>query len=156
VQPAATESDLLYAPAPVEQNPARGARHYQLRPSPAARTIAPEELEPLRRLQEVRASSDLISQFGPYKGSTLAQVAMCNPEYIRQLMRGAQRPEVRAAAGQAELSGVVPSGSTRSKVTACGGRGLARYATAVLCFVRAIAALSNRGRRRVVSRRDDL
>jgi hypothetical protein len=25
---------------------------------------------------------------------------MSNPEYIRQLMRGAQRPEVRAAAGR--------------------------------------------------------
>ena len=54
----------------------------------------------MRRLQEMRDASDLILQFGPYKGSTLAQVAMSNPEYIRQLMRGAQRPEVRAAAGR--------------------------------------------------------
>jgi hypothetical protein len=94
------ESDLPFAPAPVEQNPARGARYYQPRPSPAARNIAPEELELMRRLQEMRESSDLILQFGPYKGSTLAQVAMSNPEYIRQLMRSAQRPEVRAAAGR--------------------------------------------------------
>jgi hypothetical protein len=54
----------------------------------------------MRRLQEMRDSSDLILQFGPHKGSTLAQVALSNPEYIRQLMRGAQRPEVRAAAGR--------------------------------------------------------
>jgi hypothetical protein len=98
--PEKTEYDLPFAPAPVEQNSARGARYYQSRPSPAARSIAPEELELLRRLQEMRESSDLILQFGPHKGSTLAQVAMSNPEYIRQLMRSAQRPEVRAAAGR--------------------------------------------------------
>ena len=93
-------SDLPFAPAAVEQNPTRGARYYQPRPSPAARSIAPEEVELMRRLQEMREASDLILQFGPYKGSTLAQVAMSNPEYIRQLMKGAQRPEVRAAAGR--------------------------------------------------------
>jgi hypothetical protein len=54
----------------------------------------------MRRLQEMRNASDLILQFGPYKGSTLAQVAMLNPDYIRQLMRSAQRPEVRTAAGR--------------------------------------------------------
>ena len=95
-----TESDLPFAPAPADQNTARGARYYQPRPSPVARSIGPEELELMRRLQEMRDASDLILQFGPYKGSTLAQVAMSNPEYIRQLMTGAQRPEVRAAAGR--------------------------------------------------------
>jgi hypothetical protein len=85
---------------PAEQNRARGARYYQPGPSPTARSIAPEELELMRRLQEIRDASDLILQFGPHKGSTLAQVAMSNPEYIRQLMWGAQRPEVRAAAGR--------------------------------------------------------
>ncbi|MBV9546591.1 MAG: hypothetical protein JOY61_19650 [Chloroflexi bacterium] len=54
----------------------------------------------MRRLQEMRDASDLILQFGPHKGSTLAQVAMADPDYIRQLMRGAQRPEVRAAASR--------------------------------------------------------
>jgi hypothetical protein len=98
--PQKTESDLPFAPAPLEQNPARGARYYQSRSSPAARSIAAEELELLRRLQEMRESSDLILQFGPHKGSTLAQVAMSNPEYIRELMTKAQRPEVRAAAGR--------------------------------------------------------
>jgi hypothetical protein len=98
--PVEAESDLPFAPAPVEQSPARGARYYQPPPSPAARSVSPEELELLRRLQEMRDASDLILQFGPYKGSTLAQVAISNPEYIRQLMRGAQRPEVRAAAGR--------------------------------------------------------
>jgi hypothetical protein len=37
---------------------------------------------------------------GVYKGTTLAQVAMNHPEYVRQLMTRAQRPEVRAAAGR--------------------------------------------------------
>jgi hypothetical protein len=77
-----------------------GARYYQQRPSPAVRSVSPDELELLRRLQEMRDASDLILQFGPHKGSTLAQVAMSNPDYIRQPMRGAQRPEVRAAAGR--------------------------------------------------------
>src|ERR1051326_3279455 len=98
--PVEAESDVGFAPAPADQNAARGARHYQPRPSPVARSFAPEELELMRRLQELRGSSDLILQFGPYKGSTLAQVALSNPEYIRQLMRSAQRPEVRAAAGR--------------------------------------------------------
>ena len=98
--PVQADSDLPFAPAPADQNLARGARYYHPRPSPVAKSISPEELELMRRLQEMRDSSDLILQFGPYKGSTLAQVAFSNPEYIRQLMRGAQRPEVRAAAGR--------------------------------------------------------
>ena len=93
-------ADLSFAPAPAEPNPARGARYYQPRPLPAATRIAPDELELLRRLQEMRDASDLILQFGPHKGSTLAQVAMSNPEYIRELTTGAKRPEVRAAAGR--------------------------------------------------------
>jgi len=54
----------------------------------------------MRRLHEMRDASGLILQFGPYKGATLAQVAMNHPEYIRQLTTRAQRPEVRAAAGR--------------------------------------------------------
>jgi hypothetical protein len=98
--PEKTESDLSFTPAPVEHNPVRSARYYQPRASPTARSIAPDELELLRRMQEMRESSDLILQFGPHKGATLAQVAMSNPEYIRQLMTKAKRPEVRAAAGR--------------------------------------------------------
>jgi hypothetical protein len=98
--PAQADSDLPFAPAAADQNLARGARYYQPRPSPLSRSISPEELELMRRLQEMRDSSDLILQFGPHKGSTLAQVALSDPDYIRQLMRGAQRPEVRAAAGR--------------------------------------------------------
>ena len=52
------------------------------------------------RLQEMRDAGDLILQFGPFKGTTLAQVAINHPEYIRQLVTRAQRPEVRAAAGR--------------------------------------------------------
>ena len=87
-------------PSPGDQNAARGARYYQPRPSPAAKTVKPEDLELMRRLHEMRDESDLILQFGPYKGTTLAQVAMSHPEYVRQLMIRAQRPEVRAAAGR--------------------------------------------------------
>ena len=86
--------------SPGDQNAARGARYYQPRPSPAAKTVKPEDLELMRRLHEMRDASDLILQFGPYKGTTLAQVAMSHPEYVRQLMTRAQRPEVRAAAGR--------------------------------------------------------
>jgi hypothetical protein len=87
-------------PSPADQSAARGARYYQPRPSPAAKTVKPEDLELMRRLHEMRDASDLILQFGPYKGTTLAQVAMSHPEYVRQLMTRAQRPEVRAAAGR--------------------------------------------------------
>jgi hypothetical protein len=86
--------------AAADQSAARGARYYQPRPSPAADGIAPEQLELLRRLREMRDAGDLILQFGPYKGTTLANVAISNPEYIRQLMTRALRPEVRAAAGR--------------------------------------------------------
>jgi hypothetical protein len=88
-------------PPPADQSATgRGARYYQLRPSPTAKVIAPEEVELMRRLQEMRDAGDLILQFGPHKGSTLSQVAMHHPDYIRQLVTRAQRPEVRAAAGR--------------------------------------------------------
>jgi hypothetical protein len=54
----------------------------------------------MRRLHELGDVSTLILQFGPYKGSTLAQIAIRHPEYVRQLVTSAQRPEVRAAAGR--------------------------------------------------------
>jgi hypothetical protein len=52
----------------------------------------------MRRLHELGDVSGLILQFGPYRGSTLAQVAMRQPDYLRQLVTRAQRPEVAAAA----------------------------------------------------------
>jgi hypothetical protein len=93
------ESPVAESPV-VDLNVARGARYYQPRSSPAANVVKPEELELMWRLQEMRDAGDLILQFGPFKGSTLARVAVSNPEYIRQLLRTAQRPEVRAAAGR--------------------------------------------------------
>jgi hypothetical protein len=87
-------------PAPEAQSPARGARYYQRPPTPTAKVVKPEELELMRRLQEMRDAGDLILQFGPFKGMTLGQVAMHHPEYIRELVSHAQRPEVRAAAGR--------------------------------------------------------
>ena len=47
-------------PSPGDQNAARGARYYQPRPSPAAKTVKPEDLELMRRLHEMRDASDLI------------------------------------------------------------------------------------------------
>jgi hypothetical protein len=87
-------------PVPEVQTTTRGARYYQRGTVSTTRVLKLEDLDLMRRLQEMRDASDLILQFGPHKGSTLAQVAMHHPEYIRQLMRGAQRPEVRAAAGR--------------------------------------------------------
>ena len=95
---AASKLDVLTTEAPVaDQNVARGARYYQPRSSPAANVVKPEELELMWRLQEMRDAGDLILQFGPFKGTTLAQVAIHHPEYIRQLLKNAQQPEVRAA-----------------------------------------------------------
>ena len=62
------------------------ACYYQPRPSPARGSNSPEAQELIRRLHEMRDACDLTLQFGPHKRSTLAQVAMSNPEYIRQLM----------------------------------------------------------------------
>jgi hypothetical protein len=76
------------------------ARYYQSRPVPALAPVQPQDLELMRRLHEMRDASDLILQFGPHKGNTLAQVAMHDPDYVRQLVVRAQRPEVRAAAGR--------------------------------------------------------
>jgi hypothetical protein len=74
------------------------ARYYQAPPSRPARPISREELELLHELHDLGDVGKLVLQFGPHKGSTLAQVARTDPEYLRQLVRGAQRPEVRAAA----------------------------------------------------------
>ncbi len=98
--PAGAEAVDTAAPAAVDRNVARGARYYLPHASPRGGHVAPEELELMRRLQEMREASDLILQFGPHKGLTLAQVAMGDPDYIRHLVSRAQRPEVRAAAGR--------------------------------------------------------
>jgi hypothetical protein len=45
-------------------------------------------------------ASGHILQFGPHKAEKLGQVAMSDPNYIRQLVIRAQRPEVRAAAAR--------------------------------------------------------
>jgi hypothetical protein len=78
----------------------RGARYYQRPPAPTTKQVRPEELELMWRLQAMRDAGDLILQFGPHKGEMLSQVAMHHPEYIRELVTRAQRPEVRAAAGR--------------------------------------------------------
>jgi hypothetical protein len=57
-------------------------------------------VELMRRLHEMNDASGLILNFGPHKGDTLAQVAIHDPDYVRQLVIRAQRPEVRAAAGR--------------------------------------------------------
>jgi hypothetical protein len=62
--------------------------------------VQPQDLELLRRLREMPDASGLILQFGPHKGERLGQVAVSNPEYVRQLVIRAQWPEVRAAAAR--------------------------------------------------------
>jgi hypothetical protein len=47
---------------PTEQATARGARYYQPQPGPSAKIVAPEELDLMRRLQEIRDAGDLILQ----------------------------------------------------------------------------------------------
>jgi hypothetical protein len=62
--------------------------------------VQPQDLELMRRLREMPEASGLILQFGPHKDEKLGQVAMIDPDYIRQLVIRAQRPEVRAAAAR--------------------------------------------------------
>jgi hypothetical protein len=45
----------------------------------------------------MRDATELILQFGPHKGETMGQVAVSDPNYIRQLIFRAQRADVRAA-----------------------------------------------------------
>jgi hypothetical protein len=79
-------------------NAAYTARYYRAPPATPFARVQPQDLELLRRLREIPEASGLILQFGPHKGEKLGQVAVSNPEYIRQLVIRAQRPEVRAAA----------------------------------------------------------
>ena len=45
------------------------ARYYRQPAAPTAKVLNPEDLELMRRFQEMRDASDLILQFGPYKGN---------------------------------------------------------------------------------------
>ena len=58
----------------------------------------PSELDLLRRLASSGEAGDYLLRFGPYQGSSLRQVALKDPAYLRTLAERAQRPEVRAAA----------------------------------------------------------
>ncbi len=101
VQPVADPPPAAAPDVPVVSGSAsRAALYYQQRPSRVTGPTAmkPQDLELMRRLHEMSDASSLILQFGPHKGATLAQVAMNNPEYVRQLVTRAERPEVRAAA----------------------------------------------------------
>jgi hypothetical protein len=79
---------------------AYAARYYRARAAPTHAPVQPQDLELMRRMREMPEAGGLILQFGPHKGNTLAQVAIRDPDYIRQLVIRAQRPEVRAAAGR--------------------------------------------------------
>jgi hypothetical protein len=81
-------------------NAAYAARYYRAPPAASFTPVEPQDLELLRRLREIPEASGLILQFGPHKGEKLGQVAASNPDYIRQLVIRAQRPEVRAAAAR--------------------------------------------------------
>jgi hypothetical protein len=95
--------DLAPEPASTSGEPtSRAALYYQQRPARggAPARVRPQDLDLLRRLHELGDASSLILQFGPHKGSTLAQVALRDPDYVRQLANRAERPAVRAAAGR--------------------------------------------------------
>ena len=79
----------------------------------------------MRRLREMSDASSLILQFGPYKGATLAEVTMNNPEYVRQLVNRAQRPEVRAAASRL-VSALEAAAEHKPRVRTAGRRGAAQ------------------------------
>jgi hypothetical protein len=81
-------------------NTAYAAHYYRAPPAATFAPVQPQDLELLRRLREIPEASGLILQFGPHKGEKLGQVAVSNPEYIRQLVIRAQRPEMRAAAAR--------------------------------------------------------
>jgi hypothetical protein len=120
--PAQTEFNTTNGVAsPAGQNAARGARYYQPRSSITAKVIQPEVLELMRRLQEIRGAGDLILQFGPHKGTTLAQVALDHPDYVRQLVTRAQRPDVRAAAGRV-VQALDAAAEHKRRTTRGGGR----------------------------------
>jgi hypothetical protein len=74
------------------------ARYYRAAPAGSFVPSQPQDLELLRRLREMGDASGLILQFRPHKGETMGKVAVSDPDYIRQLIFRAQRPEVRAAA----------------------------------------------------------
>lgn len=84
----------------VADSASRSARYYQVRQTPAPKPVQPQDLELMRQLHSIGEANSLILNFGPHKGSVLAQVAISDPDYIRQLMTRAQRPEVRAAASR--------------------------------------------------------
>jgi hypothetical protein len=88
-------------------------------------------------------------------GRTVRDMSECErcAEFARELAAIDQQVGVHETA---ELSGAVPSGSTRPKLRLAVVWGIARCATSVLSFVRAMPARSNRGRRRVVSGEDYL
>jgi Helix-hairpin-helix motif len=69
----------------------RASRYYQPGARPASVPVRPQDLALMRRLHELGDVSTLILQFGPYKGSTLAQVAIRHPEYLRQRDRARGR-----------------------------------------------------------------
>src|SRR5262249_6027149 len=81
-------------------NAAYTARYYRASSTATFAPVQPQDLDLLRRLREMPDASGLILQFGPHKGEKLGQVAVSDPDYIRQLVIRAQRPEVRAAAAR--------------------------------------------------------
>ena len=96
-RPAEADDSAMSATAHVAN---RAARYYQPSAGPATVPVRPHDLAVMRRLHELGDVGALILQFGPFKGSTLAQIAMRQPDYLRQLAARAQRPEVRAAAAR--------------------------------------------------------
>ncbi|MBV9328949.1 MAG: hypothetical protein JO352_35015 [Chloroflexi bacterium] len=89
----------------------RSDRYYQAhtrqteQPTPRPTSLA--SLDVLRRIQATGEVAHLVLTFGPHAGEPLGQVVQIDPDYLRELARTAQRPDVRAAA--ARLIDALPS-----------------------------------------------
>jgi hypothetical protein len=78
----------------------RAARYLQPSSPRPARRVTRQDVDRITRLYEAGDAAHMVLQFGEYKGATLVQVAEQDPDYLRRLALGAQRPQVRAAARQ--------------------------------------------------------
>jgi hypothetical protein len=101
----------ISAPRSSGSTPMRSDRYYQAstRGSEQAppRPISLAGLDVLRCIQAAGEVAYLVLTFGPHAGEPLGQVAQSDPDYLRELARAAQRPDVRAAA--ARLVETLPS-----------------------------------------------
>ena len=93
--------------APPEQPPDQEPSSESTRPRPMLRVVPPPRrttlpsrptLAALHRLAHIGEEGQIVLNFGPHHGRTLAAVAAADPGYLMTLAARAQRPDVRVAA----------------------------------------------------------